>query len=104
MPAYVISEVTEVVDTALMEKYRSLAQVTIAQHGGRYLVRGGAFETVEGHWAPQRMIVVEFPTMEKAKEWYRSPEYAEALEISRLALKRRLMLVNGWTSGCPGSG
>jgi uncharacterized protein (DUF1330 family) len=95
MAAYVISEVNEVVDVALMEKYRSLAQVAIAQYGGRYLVRVGAFETLEGAWAPKRLIVVEFPSMEQAKKWYHSPEYANALEVSRIALKRRLILVEG---------
>jgi uncharacterized protein (DUF1330 family) len=95
MAAYVISEVNEVVDAGSMEKYRSLAQVAIAQYGGRYLVRGSAFETLEGAWTPNRLIVVEFPSVEQAKKWYHSPEYANALEVSRVALKRRLILVEG---------
>lgn len=95
MAAYVISEVYEVVDAALMDKYRSLAQVAIARYGGRYLVRGGAFEILEGDCSAERLIVVEFPTMEQAKKWYHSPEYSEALEVSRAALKRRLILVEG---------
>jgi uncharacterized protein (DUF1330 family) len=95
MAAYVISEIDEVVDNALMEKYRSLAQAAIARYGGRYLVRGGALEILEGDWPAERLVVVEFPTTEQAKKWYHSSEYAEALEVSRAALKRRMILVEG---------
>jgi uncharacterized protein (DUF1330 family) len=95
MAAYVISEIDEVVDNALMEKYRSLAQAAIARYGGRYLVRGGALEILEGVWPAGRLVVVEFPTTEQAKKWYHSSEYAEALEVSRAALKRRMILVEG---------
>ena len=95
MPAYIISEVSEVVDPAAMEKYRALAEVTIKQYGGRYLVRGGEWESLEGEWKLERTIVVEFPSWERAKAWYRSPEYATALELSRVALKRKMLMVNG---------
>jgi len=95
MPAYIISEVSEVVDPAVLEKYRALAEVTIKQYGGRYLVRGGEWESLEGEWALERTIVVEFPSWERAKAWYRSPEYATALELSRVALKRKMLMVNG---------
>jgi uncharacterized protein (DUF1330 family) len=61
MPAYIISEVSEVVDAAAMERYRALAEMTIKQYGGRYLVRGGEWESLEGEWALERTIVVEFP-------------------------------------------
>ena len=95
MPAYVISEVSEVVDAAAMERYKALAEVTIKQYGGRYLVRGGEWESLEGDWAFERTIVVEFPSWERAKAWYRSPEYATALELSRMALKRKMLMVEG---------
>ena len=98
MAAYVISEVTGIIDAALLEKYRNLAQITIAKYGGRYLVRGGDMEAMEGDEAPERFIVVEFPTMARAKEWYRSPEYVEAQQISSRALTRRLILVEGVAS------
>jgi uncharacterized protein (DUF1330 family) len=94
MTAYVISDV-EFLDRALVENYRTLAQAAIAKYGGRYLARGGAVEPVEGGWAPGNVIIVEFPTMARAREWYRSREYAEALEISRRALRRRLIFVDG---------
>ena len=95
MAAYVISEISEISDTRLMEEYRSLAQAAIQQYGGRYLVRGGAFETVEGDSGLRRIVIVEFPTMKRAREWYRSPEYAKALTVSQKALKRRLIFVEG---------
>ncbi len=82
MTAYVISEI-EMLDRALFDKYRSLAEVTIAKHSGRYLVRGGAIEPLAGGWLPKHVVIVEFPTMEKAREWYNSREYAEALEVRR---------------------
>lgn len=97
MAAYVISEV-ETVDPERFEKYRSLAPATIAQYGGRYLARGGVVETVEGgddDWQRKQMVIVEFPTLAKAHEWYASPEYAAALEVRRGALNRRLVFVEG---------
>jgi uncharacterized protein (DUF1330 family) len=95
MPAYIVSEVSEVLDSALMEDYRKLAQAAIEQYGGRYIIRGGAWEAIEGNWAPERIVVVEFPTADQAKAWYQSPEYAKALEISRVALNRKMILVEG---------
>jgi uncharacterized protein (DUF1330 family) len=94
MAAYVISEV-EVLDAALMETYRSLAAESIARYGGRYLVRGGTAELAEGGPPPKHLVIVEFPTMERLHEWYRSPEYAEALRVRATALDRRLVFVEG---------
>jgi uncharacterized protein (DUF1330 family) len=94
MAAYIISEV-EILDQAAMERYRALAAPSIAAHGGRYLVRGGAAEAVEGGPPPKTLIVVEFPSMARAREWYASAEYAEALKERRTALERRLIFVEG---------
>jgi uncharacterized protein (DUF1330 family) len=94
MPAYVISDV-EMVDPALFETYRSLAPATIAKYGGRYLVRGGAIDAVEGGWTPKQIVVVVFPSMQQARAWYNSPEYAEALKVRERALNRRLIFVEG---------
>jgi uncharacterized protein (DUF1330 family) len=94
MSAYVISEV-ETRDAAAMEAYRALAAESIAQYGGRYLVRGGAAKAVEGGPPPKTLIIVEFPTMARLREWYASPEYAEALKLRRTALERRLVFVEG---------
>jgi uncharacterized protein (DUF1330 family) len=94
MSAYVISEV-DVKDAAGFEAYRTIAAKAIAQYGGRYLVRGGAANAAEGAPPPKTIIVVEFPSMEKLREWYASPEYAEALKERQTALDRRLIFVEG---------
>lgn len=94
MPAYVISEV-EIVDSALADRYRPLAAESIAQFGGRYIVRGGEATLVEGEPTPKMLAIVEFPTMARAKEWYRSSEYAAALEVRHSALNRRSVFVEG---------
>ena len=94
MPAYVISEV-EMRDVEGFEAYRTLAAKTIAQYGGCYLVRGGKAELAEGNLPPKSIVIVEFPTMARLKEWYASAEYAEALKIRADALERRLVFVEG---------
>jgi uncharacterized protein (DUF1330 family) len=99
MTAYVISEV-EVLDDRLIDTYRRAAETTIGQYGGRYIVRGGPIELVEGERNPaRRFVIVEFPTMERAREWYRSPEYAEALKVRATALTRTLVFVEGVPAG-----
>jgi len=94
MSAYVISEI-EVRDATGIETYRTIAAKAIAQYGGRYLVRGGAANVAEGGPPPKNIVVVEFPSMEKLREWYESPEYAEALKVRQTALDRRLIFVEG---------
>jgi uncharacterized protein (DUF1330 family) len=94
MPAYVISDVT-LRDAAAVEIYRARAAASIAQHGGRYLARGGEIEVLEGDWKPRALILVEFPDAERARAWYRSPEYALALDVRDAALGRNLILVDG---------
>jgi uncharacterized protein (DUF1330 family) len=94
MSAYVISEL-EVRDPNAIEIYRTIAAKSIAHYGGRYLVRNGAASVVEGGPPPKSIVVVEFPSMERLREWYASPEYAEALKVRRTALERRLIFVEG---------
>jgi uncharacterized protein (DUF1330 family) len=94
MAAYVISEL-EVRDPVAIESYRTIAARSIAQYGGRYLVRGGAADIAEGGPPPNTIVVVEFPSMERLRQWYASPEYAEALKARRTALDRRLIFVEG---------
>lgn len=98
MSAYVISEV-EVLDEEAFDRYRSLAQRSIEQYGGRYVLRGSLPDAVEGEWdAERRLVIVEFPSREVARRWYESPEYAEALEVRSHALRRRLLFVDGVTA------
>ena len=95
MPAYVVSEV-EVIDEIQGQEYRELAAASIAAYGGRYVVRGAEPEVPEGEWpSAQRVVIVEFPTMEQLRRWYSSPAYAGELAIRQTALRRRLLFLDG---------
>ena len=94
MVAFVISDVSAR-DAEALQTYRTRAADSIAKHGGRYLARGGDIESLEGTWRPRMIIIVEFPSMEQARAWYRSPEYAAALALRDAALERDLILVDG---------
>jgi|SRR5271166_760147 len=95
MAAYAISEV-EILDEAQARRYGELAEASIAQYGGRYLARGARPQVPEGEWPlHERVVIVEFPTLERLREWYASPEYAEARQIRETALARRLLFVEG---------
>ena len=91
---YILAEV-EVTDPALFETYRPLAAAAIAAFGGRYLVRGGATETLEGGRTSARMVLLEFPSPERAMEWYRSVDYQEALAIRLKAATTEVRLMTG---------
>ncbi len=94
MTAFLVSDVS-VRDADAFQTYRTRAAASIMQHGGRYLARGGQIERLEGTWKPRNIIIVEFPSIEQARAWYRSPEYAFALEMRDKALSRNLILVDG---------
>ena len=94
MAAYVVAEV-EVTDPAVYEQYRKLVPATIAKYGGKFLVRGGAVETKEGGWQPKRLVVLEFASMDQARKWYHSAEYAPALALRAKAARSKVLLVEG---------
>jgi len=94
MTAYLISDIS-MRDADAFQIYRTRAAASIAAYGGRYRARGGAIETLEGVWTPRNIVIVEFPTIGQARAWYRSPEYAFALEVRDDALSRNLILVDG---------
>jgi uncharacterized protein (DUF1330 family) len=94
MAAYVIAEVN-VTDPKLYEDYRKMVPATIEKYGGRFVVRGGTVETKEGGWSPARLVVVEFPSMERARAWYHSGDYAPALALRQRASQGKLILVEG---------
>ena len=95
MTAYVISDVVGL-DPELVARYRELARGSIERYDGRYLTGvGNAIDHVEGDWQPQNIVLVAFPSMERAREWYSSEEYAEALAVRRTALRRSLIFVAG---------
>ena len=94
MAAYVIADV-EVTNPEAYEEYRPQVPATIEKYGGKYVVRGGTVETVEGIWSPQRLVVVEFPSMELARKWYDSPEYTEIRGIRFRNAKSNVIFVDG---------
>lgn len=94
MPAYCIVDL-EVTDPAGFDAYRQQVPATIAQYGGRYVVRGGQYDTLEGDWHPQRIVVIEFPTVEQAKKWYNSEEYRDPKALRLRSAKSRIVLVEG---------
>ena len=94
MPAYMVAEI-EVKDPARYEEYRRGVQATIDRYGGRFLVRGGAAELVEGSGAPKRVVVLEFPSMERLRQWYDSPEYVPLRELRKSASEGRFIMVQG---------
>lgn len=94
MSAYFVVD-AQVKDAQKFLKYRELAQVAVAQYGGRYLVRGGAYTVLEGDWQPGRLVIVEFPTTEQARLFYDSPEYLAARAARAEAADFDLVLVEG---------
>lgn len=98
MSAYVIVDIT-VHDAALYEQYRVLAQASIAQYGGHYLVRGGTATLLEGERSPARIVILEFPSVERARAWWDSPEYAEAKRLRQASATTEMVLVEGVAFG-----
>ena len=94
MPAYLIADV-EVHDQNVYAEYRRQVLSLIEQHGGRFIVRGGAFEVLEGEWKPQRLVIIELPDMATHKGWYRSPEYAKLIELRQGASRGSIVAVEG---------
>jgi uncharacterized protein (DUF1330 family) len=94
MAAYVIAEI-DVTDPARYEEYKRLAPAAIAAHGGKYLVRGGAAELLEGERMAGRTVILEFPTLEDARRFYHSEQYAAAKRARAGAARFNLLLVEG---------
>ncbi len=94
MPAYVIADV-DVKDPVRYEDYRRMVLPTITAYGGRFLARGGPVDTLEGPWPPKRLVILEFPSVERAKAWWSSPEYAEARAVRQATSDGSLIVIEG---------
>ena len=94
MPAYLYANV-EVTDPAAYETYRARVPALIAAHGGRYLVRGGACEVLEGSAEPHRQVILEFPDMAHLKAFYASPAYQELIAVRQGASRGTLLAIEG---------
>jgi uncharacterized protein (DUF1330 family) len=95
MAAYVIVNV-DTKHPQEYEHYKGMAEKTVAQYGGRYLVRGGQMKVLEGSWEPTRIVVLEFPSYEKAHEWWHSAEYAPAKELRQRLSTTDLLIIEGY--------
>ena len=94
MPAYVVVEIS-VKDAETYDRYKQLAPPSISAYGGRYLVRGGKTEILEGAWNPPRFVILEFPTAHQARAWWESPEYAQAKTLRQDCAGTEMILVEG---------
>lgn len=94
MTAYVIVEV-EVTDPVAYEDYKKQVPPSLAAYNGRFVVRGGACETLEGSWRPQRVVVLEFPSVARAKQWWASTEYSVAKALRQRTAKTKMVVVEG---------
>ena len=94
MASYVVADI-EVTDPDEYQRYVQQAGATVEKYGGKYLVRGGQPEALEGNWETKRIAIVEFPSAEQARAWYDSPEYSAIKGIRQHSTVSRLILVHG---------
>ena len=94
MSAYLIGEI-DVTDPAGYDDYRKQVLAVATKYGGRFIVRGGKVDAKEGGWAPKRIVVLEFPSMEQAQTFYHSAEYAPLIKLRQKASKGKIILVEG---------
>jgi uncharacterized protein (DUF1330 family) len=94
MAAYIVVHV-DVQDPDSYAIYKAMAPPSIRQYGGRYLTRGGDTEVLEGDWTPKRLVLLEFPDMERARAFWNSPEYAEAKALRIATTTSEMVLLDG---------
>jgi uncharacterized protein (DUF1330 family) len=94
MSAYLVVEV-DVKDPERYADYRTMVPPTLELYGGKFLVRGGAVETLEGNWEPSRVVVIEFDSVEMAKRWWDSDEYREARNLRQATAETNMIVVEG---------
>jgi uncharacterized protein (DUF1330 family) len=95
MAGYLVANIT-ITDPVAFERYRVAVAPMIAAFGGRYLVRGGKMEVMEGDVGAERLVVVEFPSIEAARAFYTSPDYAPLIALRSAATQSNLVLVEGY--------
>ena len=94
MAAYIILDI-EVTNPEGYKDYAKLASETVKLYSGKYIVRGGAHETLEGDWQAKRLVVLEFSSVEQAKKWLNSPEYAPARALRHQYAQSKAVVVEG---------
>jgi uncharacterized protein (DUF1330 family) len=94
MPAYIIVDV-KITNPAEYEEYKKLTPASVAAFDGKFIVRGGTTENLEGDWHPERIVILQFPTLKRAKEWWSSDLYGKAKAIRQRASKAKMIVVEG---------
>jgi uncharacterized protein (DUF1330 family) len=94
MTAYVVLDI-EIIDPEKYKDYAKLAPASVEKYGGKYIVRGGANETLEGDWQAKRLVILEFPSVQQAKAWIDSPEYAPARAMRHQYARSNAVVVEG---------
>lgn len=94
MPAFVIVEIA-IHDHEKYEDYKKLTPAAVAAFDGRFVVRGAQTESLEGDWNPERIVVLEFPSVDRAKEWWNSEIYTVAKNIRQSAASTKMIVVEG---------
>jgi uncharacterized protein (DUF1330 family) len=94
MPAFLIANV-DIKDVEKFQDYANATPSIIKQFGGKFLVRGGDFEICEGNWNPKRLVLVEFESMQKAKQFYNSPEYQALIDLRQSSAYTEWVFVDG---------
>jgi uncharacterized protein (DUF1330 family) len=94
MAAYVIAEI-DITDPKTYEEYRAKVPGVIAKYGGKFIVRGGKVEPLEGGWQPKRLAVIEFASMKQALEFHRSEDYAPLMKLRQRASRGKVLIVEG---------
>jgi uncharacterized protein (DUF1330 family) len=94
MAAYFITEI-EITDPVRYEDYRAMVPPSLAAYGGRFIVRGGSPQSIEGDWQPKRVVVLAFDSVEQARAWYDSAEYRAAKALRLATANSRMILVEG---------
>lgn len=94
MPAYIIVEI-EILDPIGYEEYKKLADASVEKYGGKYIMRGGRTEVLEGDWRPKRIVVLEFGSAQRAKEWLNCEEYREPRKMRHCTARTNMILVEG---------
>lgn len=95
MAAYLIVEI-EILDPVGYEEYKKHASATVHEYGGKYLVRGGKTEVLEGNWTPKRIVILEFPSVERAKEWLNCEEDREPRKMRHATARTNMIVVDGF--------
>ena len=94
MAAYFIAQL-EITDPVIYEEYRKLVAPLVTKYGGKYVVRGGAIESIEGDWAPKRLVIIEFDSVERAKQWHDSEDYRPVMDLRHKSAISNAVIVEG---------